>query len=177
METSFGWRCRRRRCLARRRANGWEHVANRRPACGCPRRRTGLPVRFDSCGHRRATARRSNGHEIVRVCVWVCLACAVPSAAAAQGRQAGPVDPAREAERARELERVANVMSRSTAFTSDVAGWPRRHRCAVLGRRDNDGDADPWRRHAHRADHQRAASTAIVPGVCVASRRSSGSGL
>ena len=25
---------------------------------------------------------------VVRVCVWVCLACAVPSAAAAQGRQA-----------------------------------------------------------------------------------------
>lgn len=61
---------------------------------------------------------------VVRVCVWVCLACAVPSAAAAQGRQAGPVDPVRESERARELERSANVMSRSAAFTSDVLAGP-----------------------------------------------------
>jgi hypothetical protein len=58
------------------------------------------------------------------VCVWICLACAVPAAAAAQGRQAGPVDPAREAERLRELERLANVTARATAFTSDVLAGP-----------------------------------------------------
>jgi hypothetical protein len=58
------------------------------------------------------------------MCLSVCLVCAVPAVAAAQGRQAGPVDPAREAERARELERVANVLSRSSAFTSDVLAGP-----------------------------------------------------
>jgi hypothetical protein len=61
---------------------------------------------------------------VVRMCLWVCLACAVPAAVAAQGRQAGPVDSARDAERVRELERVANVMSRSAAFTSDVLAGP-----------------------------------------------------
>lgn len=61
---------------------------------------------------------------VVRMCLWVCLAAAVPAAVAAQGRQAGPVDPARDAERARELERLANVMSRSSAFTSDVLAGP-----------------------------------------------------
>jgi hypothetical protein len=62
--------------------------------------------------------------KVVRMCLSVCLVCAVPAVAAAQGRQAGPVDPAREAERARELERVANVLSRSSAFTSDVLAGP-----------------------------------------------------
>jgi hypothetical protein len=56
--------------------------------------------------------------------MWVCLVWAVPAAAAAQGRQAGPVDPTREAERARELERLANVMARRGAFTSDVLAGP-----------------------------------------------------
>ena len=60
----------------------------------------------------------------VRVCVWVCLACAGPAAAFAQGRQAGPVDPAREAERRRELERLANVTARANAFTTDVLAGP-----------------------------------------------------
>jgi hypothetical protein len=58
------------------------------------------------------------------MCFWVCLAAVVPAAVAAQGRQAGPVDPARAPERARELERLATVMSRSAAFTSDVLAGP-----------------------------------------------------
>lgn len=61
---------------------------------------------------------------VVRMCFWVCLAAVVPAAVAAQGRQAGPVDPARAPERARELERLATVMSRSAAFTSDVLAGP-----------------------------------------------------
>ena len=61
---------------------------------------------------------------VVRVCMGVCLVWAVAAAAAAQGRQAGPVDPTREAERVRELERVANVMARGGAFTSDVLAGP-----------------------------------------------------
>ena len=61
---------------------------------------------------------------VVRMCLWVCLAGAVPAAVGAQGRQAGPVDSTREAERARELERLASVMSRSAAFTSDVLAGP-----------------------------------------------------
>ena len=58
----------------------------------------------------------------VRLGVWVCLASAVPAAAAAQGRQAGAVDPPREAERVR-LERLATV-TRSPGFTSDVLAGP-----------------------------------------------------
>jgi hypothetical protein len=54
----------------------------------------------------------------------VCLACAGPAAAFAQGRQAGPVDPTREAERLREIERLANVTARANAFTSDVLAGP-----------------------------------------------------
>jgi hypothetical protein len=61
---------------------------------------------------------------VVRVCVWVCLACAMPAAAAPQGRQVGPVDPAREAERLRELERVSTVTARAAAFTTDVLAGP-----------------------------------------------------
>jgi hypothetical protein len=61
---------------------------------------------------------------VVRVCVWVCLACAMPAAAAPQGRQVGPVDPAREAERLRELERAATVTARAAAFTTDVLAGP-----------------------------------------------------
>lgn len=61
---------------------------------------------------------------VVHIGLWVCLACAAPAAVAAQGRQTGPVDPARDAERARELERLANVMSRSAAFSSDVLAGP-----------------------------------------------------
>ena len=61
---------------------------------------------------------------VVRMCLWVCLAAAMPAVVAAQGRQAGPVDPARDAERARALERLATVMSRSAPFTSDVLAGP-----------------------------------------------------
>ena len=60
----------------------------------------------------------------LRLCVWVCLACALPAAAAGQGRQAGSVDSAREAERLREIERLANVRARSTPFTTDVLAGP-----------------------------------------------------
>ena len=60
----------------------------------------------------------------VRVCVWVCFACAVPAVAAAQGRQPATVDPSREAQRVRELGRMATVMTQTAAFTSDVLAGP-----------------------------------------------------
>jgi hypothetical protein len=60
----------------------------------------------------------------VRVCVWVCLAVAVPATAAAQGRQANPGDSARDAERLRELERVVIGTTRGTPFTTDVLAGP-----------------------------------------------------
>lgn len=60
----------------------------------------------------------------VRLCVWICLASTMPAAAAAQGRQAGSVDPAREVERLRSLERFATVTARSAAFTTDVLAGP-----------------------------------------------------
>jgi hypothetical protein len=60
----------------------------------------------------------------VGVCVWVYLAVAVPAVAAAQGRQANPGDPARDAERLREFERVVLATTRGTPFTTDVLAGP-----------------------------------------------------
>jgi len=54
---------------------------------------------------------------VVRICVWVCLAVAVPAAAAGQGRQANPDAVVREAERLRA------VTARLQA-TSDVLAGP-----------------------------------------------------
>lgn len=56
----------------------------------------------------------------VRVCAWICLALGLPAGVAAQGRQTGVADP----DRARELERVATILSRSSPFTSDVLAGP-----------------------------------------------------
>ena len=56
----------------------------------------------------------------VRVCVWICLALSLPAGAAAQGRQTGAGDP----DRARELERMVAVTSRSSPVTSDVLAGP-----------------------------------------------------
>lgn len=60
----------------------------------------------------------------VGACVGVCLALAVPAAAAAQGRQANPPDPARDVDRQREIERLTVVTARSNAFTGDVLAGP-----------------------------------------------------
>jgi len=56
----------------------------------------------------------------VRVCAWICLALSLPAGVAAQGRQTGSGDP----DRAREIQRVVAVTSRSNPFTSDVLAGP-----------------------------------------------------
>lgn len=56
----------------------------------------------------------------VRVSVWICLALGLPAGVAAQGRATNAGD----ADRAREVGRLATVMARSTPFTSDVLAGP-----------------------------------------------------
>jgi hypothetical protein len=56
--------------------------------------------------------------------VLVCLACGWPEVAEGQRRQTTSGDATRDADRARELERVTNVISRTNPFTSDVLAGP-----------------------------------------------------